>query len=350
MNTNSSTPFHLTSYGGIYCADSLDFMQNNMEKETTALIFTSPPFALLRKKAYGNVDAAQYLDWFRPFAVAFKRLLKPDGSLVIDIGGSWIRGQPTRSLYHFELLIMLCQEFGFHLAQEFFWWNPAKLPSPAEWVTVRRIRVKDAVNCLWWLSLSPWPKASNRRVLQPYSNSMRALMVKGHRPKIRPSGHDISDRFGIHHSGSIPPNLISLAHTESNSKYQRFCRAHKLKPHPARFPSELPEFFIHMLTDQNDLVFDPFAGSCATGEAAERTKRLWICCDLHEAYLKGALGRFPAGQGMPERLPQSKAAEESYYRAYRPGALWNGTQKEAPLESGKGSELRRQPRQVSGRS
>jgi len=121
---------------------------------------TSPPFALVRKKDYGNADANQYLEWFRPFGLAFKRILKPSGSLVIDIGGAWIAGQPTRSLYHYELLIILFLEMGFHLAQEFYWWNPSKLPTPAEWVTVRRVRVKDAVNCVWWLSPSPWPKAT----------------------------------------------------------------------------------------------------------------------------------------------------------------------------------------------
>ena len=155
MKTKPRTLFHATNAGEIHCADSLDLMRDQLEERSANLILTSPPFALIKKKRYGNVDAGKYLDWFRPFAAAFRRLLKPDGSLVIDIGGAWIPGQPTRSLYHFELLIMLCREFGFHLAQEFFWWNPAKLPTPAEWVTIRRIRVKDAVNCIWWLSPTP---------------------------------------------------------------------------------------------------------------------------------------------------------------------------------------------------
>src|SRR5690606_28107862 len=123
-----------------------------LEANSIDLIMTSPPFGLVKKKDYGNEDADEYIDWFRKFADGFRRVLKPEGSLVIDIGGSWVQGQPTRSLYHFELLIMLVKEFGFHLAQEFYWWNPSKLPSPAEWVTIRRIRVKDAVNCIWWLS------------------------------------------------------------------------------------------------------------------------------------------------------------------------------------------------------
>jgi site-specific DNA-methyltransferase (cytosine-N4-specific) len=165
---------------------------------------TSPPFGLVRKKDYGNEEADLYLEWFRRFANGFKKVLKPNGSVIIDIGGSWKKGQPTRSLYHFELLIMLCKEYGFHLAQEFYWWNPAKLPTPAEWVNIRRVRVKDAVNCIWWLSLTPYPKASNRRVLQPYSDSMKDLFLNGYTPKLRPSGHDISNKFSRDNGGAIP--------------------------------------------------------------------------------------------------------------------------------------------------
>ncbi len=206
--------FHKTAQGKIFLGDSRALFRDAMKDGSVDLIMTSPPFGLVRKKEYGNVDAHEYLEWFKSFGGAFRRALKPQGSLVIDIGGAWIPGQPTRSLYHYELLVMLCREFGFHLAQEFFWWNPARLPTPAEWVTVRRIRAKDAINCIWWLSITPWPKASNRRVLQPYSESMRELLIKGYTPRLRPSGHDISDCFGTDNGAAIPPNLIAIAHTE----------------------------------------------------------------------------------------------------------------------------------------
>jgi site-specific DNA-methyltransferase (cytosine-N4-specific) len=331
--------FHQTSLGRIFLGDSLEMFRSEIGPASVDLIVTSPPFGLVRKKDYGNVDANEYLNWFRPFAAAFHRALKPHGSLVIDIGGSWNPGQPTRSLYHYELLIMLCREFKFHLAQEFFWWNPARLPTPAEWVTVRRVRVKDAIDCIWWLSPTPWPKASNRRVLQPYSESMRELLEKGYKPMLRPSGHDISDRFGVDNGAAIPPNLIALAHTESNSAYIRYCRRHGIVPHPARFPTEIPEFFIRMLTDPGDLVVDPFAGSCATGEAAERTRRAWICCDVVEEYLKGALGRFQKGAQENDRLNRAeKTNGEEAYKAYKPGLLWNGGEEDVPLPADGGAK------------
>lgn len=331
--------FHETARGRILLGDSLGMFREEIEPGAVDLIMTSPPFGLVRKKDYGNADADDYLEWFRPFAAAFHKALKPQGSLVIDIGGSWVSGQPTRSLYHYELLIMLCKEFGFHLAQEFFWWNPARLPTPAEWVTVRRIRVKDAVNCIWWLSPTPWPKASNRRVLQPYSDSMKVLLAKGYKPMLRPSGHDISDCFGTDNGAAIPPNLISLAHTESNSAYIRYCREHGIIPHPARFPREIPEFFIRMLTEAGDLVVDPFCGSCATGEAAERTRREWICCDLVEDYLKGALGRFQRGKVEKYSVAKSeKPNGEDSYRAVKPGLLWNGVEDDEPLAADGGAK------------
>jgi DNA modification methylase len=311
-----------TDLGKIVHGDSLQVLQD-IEPKSVDLIMTSPPFGLVRKKEYGNVDAKDYIDWFRTFGEIFKRILKEDGSLVIDIGGSWNKGQPTRSLYHFKLLIMLCEEIGFHLAQEFFWWNPSKLPTPAEWVTVRRIRVKDAINCIWWLSLSPFPKASNRRVLQPYSDSMKDLLENGYKAKKRPSGHDISKNFSINNNAAIPPNLIALPNTESNSYYLRYCAANNIKPHPARFPAGLPEFFIRMLTEKDDLVIDPFAGSCVTGEVAERLQRNWVCIDSVEEYLKGAVGRFNKAN-----FQENGKREEVYYKIPRPGLLWEDNENE----------------------
>lgn len=283
--------FHKTSLGEVMWGDSRSYLFSAAERSVD-LVMTSPPFGLVRKKSYGNEDADQYCEWFRPFAEGFKRVLKDDGSLVIDIGGAWVPGQPTRSLYHFKLLIMLVEEFGFHLCQEHYWWNPSKLPTPAEWVNVRRVRVKDAVNCVWWLSKTPFPKANNRRVLQPYSKSMRDLLKNGYTAKLRPSGHDISDKFQIDNGGSVPPNLLAIANTESTSRYQEFCRANNIPIHPARFPAQLPEYFIRMLTEPGDLVLDPFGGSCVTGAVAEATKRKWVCCELSEEYLQGAVARF----------------------------------------------------------
>lgn len=288
-------------FGSMWLGDSLGMLHGQLAEKSVDLIMTSPPFGLVRKKSYGNEDAEQYVEWFRPFAEGFKRVLKDTGSLVIDIGGAWKSGLPVRSLYHFKLLLMLCEEFGFYLAEEHYWWNPAKLPTPAEWVNVRRIRVKDAVNCIWWLSPTPWPKANNRRVLAPYSDAMLDLLEKGYTRRLRPSGHDISDKFGTDNGGSVPPNLLALANTESNGRYQEYCREKHLPIHPARYPAAIPEYFVRMLTDRGDLVVDPFAGSCVTGEVCEALERRWRCCELSHEYLEGARARFLPNRGRRER-------------------------------------------------
>lgn len=211
-----------------------------------------------------------------------------------------------------------------HQCQEHYWWNPAKLPTPAEWVNIRRIRVKDAINCIWWLSRTPWPKASNKRILAPYSESMRSLLKNGYTPKLRPSGHDISAKFGRDNGGSVPPNLLALANTESNGAYQEYCKANELPVHPARFPAGIPEYFIRMLTDEGDLVVDPFGGSCVTGEVAESLKRKWICCELVEDYLKGARARFVGLR------PKLRKTESSPYQIFPPCSL-NGASDTTPL-------------------
>ncbi|MBU2688675.1 MAG: site-specific DNA-methyltransferase [Actinobacteria bacterium] len=337
-DTDKPQTYFKTKLGSMVLGDALDVMAK-WKASSIDLIVTSPPFGLVRKKDYGNKAANEYVEWFKQFGEEFKRVLKDDGSLVIDIGGSWIPGQPTRSLYHFKLLIMLCDELGFNLAQEFYWWNPSKLPTPAEWVNIRRVRVKDAVNCVWWLSPTPWPKASNRRILQPYSPSMRVLLKNGYQAKKRPSGHDISTKFSIDNGAAIPPNLLAVANTESNSYYLRYCKEQGLKPHPARFPAEVPEFFIRMLSDKSDKVLDPFAGSCVTGEVCERLKRKWTCVELVEEYLQGAKGRFMNGQVTKVKNGEGKDKDpvedsSNYYRIPRTGILWNGQDEGSLVEDG----------------
>jgi site-specific DNA-methyltransferase (cytosine-N4-specific) len=181
------------------------------------LVFTSPPFALTRQKEYGNEPVERYLEWFMPFCVEIRRVLKDNGSFVLDIGGAWVPGMPVRSVYHLDLAVRLANSKLFILAQEFYWCNPARLPTPAEWVTIRRIRVKDAVNMVWWFSKTEEPKANNRKVLQPYSEAMRSLMRNGYTPKKRPSGHDISRHFQKDNGGAIPPNLLRGSKTKTAS-------------------------------------------------------------------------------------------------------------------------------------
>lgn len=298
-------PYYMTRLGSAYLSDSLDVLQKLPDKSVN-LVVTSPPYALHFKKEYGNASKEDYTQWFRPFAKEIHRVLTDDGSFVLNIGGSYNKGTPTRSVYHFKLLIELVEIVGFHLAQECFWYNPAKMPVPAEWVTVRRIRVRDSVEYIWWLSKTAWPKASNLAVLKEYSEDMLRLARNGVRETKRPSGHVIRESFDkISAGGAIPPNVVEVQMPESmmklgnnaaNDEYTKLCKESGIKIHPARFPAALPSFFIKLLTTPNDLVVDPFAGSNTAGAVAEGLDRRWIACDSEEEYLRASRFRFNNNQ------------------------------------------------------
>lgn len=301
--------YYRTKFGAAYLTDSLAALRK-LPDNSINLIVTSPPYALHFKKAYGNVTKDKYVDWFLGFAREMRRVLADDGSFVLNIGGSYNEGTPTRSLYQYRLLIRLVDEIGFHLAQECFWYNPAKMPMPAEWVTVRKMRVKDAVEYVWWLSKTPWPKASNQRVLrETLSPDMLRLNRNGLKETTRPGGYKINASWAeIKGKGAIPSNFIQgelfeieppdnaliMGNNAANDPYTLRCKEEGIKIHPARYPRVLPEFFIKMLTEEGDIVLDPFAGSNTTGAVAESLRRRWLAFENVEEYLKGSKFRFEA--------------------------------------------------------
>ena len=285
---------YFTKYGAAYIGDSLDLLKQ-LPDNSVNLVITSPPFALLREKEYGNKNQDEYLLWLSEFAKLVFQKLKDDGSFVVDVGGAYQRGMPVRSLYNFKIPIIFCEEIGFYLAEDFYWYNPSKLPSPIEWVNKRKIRAKDSVNNVWWFSKTPFPKADITKVLAPYSDRMQKLLEnpeKYYKPQLRPSGHDISNSFGNNNGGAIPSNLLQISNSESNSNYLAACKKLEMKSHPARFPSKLPEFFINFLTAPGDLVVDIFSGSNTTGFAAETLKRKWLSFDNVAEYVAMSGFRF----------------------------------------------------------
>jgi len=338
-------PHYTTSHGAAYQGDSRELLDDFPENSIN-LIVTSPPFALQKKKEYGNKDLDDYNEWFLDFAEKVERILTENGSFVVDIGGGWEKGKPIRSLYHFDLLTQLAgDDSPFNLAQDFYWYNPAKLPTPAQWVTIERIRVKDAVNHVWWLSKGERPKADNTKILKEYSDSQKTLMEEGYRDKKRPSGHNISDKFDdpkedgairpnlwnevtdsqyppdileLLDQSDVPPKLLSVAeregvleelaevvlsdyfddnvlefaNTASNTHYLKACKELDVDPHPARFPRDLPSLFIQFLTEPDDYVLDIFAGSNMTGRVAQDMDRQWMAFEYQEKYLETSKLRF----------------------------------------------------------
>jgi len=316
-------PAYFTKKGRAYIGDSRELLAA-LPDDSINLVITSPPFALQRQKAYGNLDQHEYIDWFLDFAKLVHRKLKSDGSFVVDFGGAYMKGVPARSLYNFRVMIRMVDELGFFLAEDFYWFNPSKLPSPIEWVNKRKLRVKDAVNTVWWFSKTEWPKSDITKVLAPYSDRMKKLIEdpdKFYTPKVRPSGHDIGRGFAKDNGGAIPPNLLQISNSESNGQYLSGCKAVGVRGHPARFPAKLPEFFIRMLTDPDDLVVDIFGGSNTTGQVAEAEGRRWMAFEALPEYVGASAFRFldkslPLNEmkGLYERVVSGESVGLDNYR------------------------------------
>lgn len=301
-------PHHQTSFGSYFIGDSEKLLKGSLGGKLSGkvqLILTSPPFPLNNKKSYGNLKGERFKRWLASLAPVFAELLTEDGSIVIEMGNAWEPGRPVQSLLHLESLIAFVEhpQAGLRLCQQFVCYNPSRLPSPAQWVTVNRIRLTDSFTHLWWMAKTDFPKADNRKVLRPYSNSMRSLLKRGsYNAGNRPSQHHISKKsFLANHGGSIAhnlfemepivageelrlPNVFKLSNTDSNSYFMRCCREQKITPHPARMQVGLAAFFIELLTDPGDLVLDPFAGSNTTGYTAQLLGRRWVSIDMEEAY------------------------------------------------------------------
>lgn len=304
-----------TGRGLMYEGSTEQFLRSPLAKRyegKVKLIFTSPPFPLNTKKAYGNLKGEKYVKWLAEFAPLLRKLLKPNGSVVLELGNAWEPGKPVMSTLALEALLAFHKQGKFLLAQQFVCHNPARLPSPAQWVNIERIRLKDAYTHLWWMSRSERPYANNRNVLKPYSESMLQLLrTQRYNAGKRPSQHNIGTKsFLTNNKGAIPSNVLTFTNTHSGDQYQVYCREHELKPHPARMPSGLAEFFISFLTRPGDIVLDPFAGSNTTGAAAESLKRRWVSVEASRDYIEGSRGRFvrqKAKANDRSRIPKGSA-------------------------------------------
>ncbi|WP_422860657.1 DNA-methyltransferase [Flagellimonas sp. S174] len=314
-STSYSRKFQ-TDLGLLVKGDSVKLLKNKLKEDLRGkinLIVTSPPFPLNNKKKYGNEKGEEYLKWFVEMAPIFSELLTDDGSIIIEIGNSWEPERPVQSLLHLECLMGMVKhpKANLRLIQEFICYNPSKLPSPAQWVTVNRLRTVDSYTHIWWIAKSDFPKADNSKVLRPYSKSMKTLLKKqDYNSGKRPSEHNISKSgFLKDHGGSIshnffemepldenrdvrlPHSVLSFSNTSSNDYFLSKCREKNITPHPARMSGGLVNFFIEFLTDEGDIVLDPFGGSNTTGYCAEKLKRKWLSFELDDGYIKQAILR-----------------------------------------------------------
>lgn len=267
------------------------------------LILTSPPYFLTKDRAYGGYGKSEkeYVATLVSMVESWLPMLTKTGSVALNLGFSGSDPHTGQSSIAPErVLIALEDQLGLHLVQRIVWENPAKPPS-GYWTTKARQRLTETNEIVYWLSLNPKAsKADNRRVLQPYSGKQVELM-RQHAQKIsrsgrltKPSGHSAClDSYYADNGGAIPKTLASHPHESAHSNYSKVCKEMGLPRHPAMMPFGLAQMLVKLITQEQDLMADPCAGSLQTALAAEMNNRRWCASELVKEYLQGAYhGRF----------------------------------------------------------
>lgn len=275
------TPAHTTDLGALYVGDSLDVLRE-LPDNSVDLVVTSPPYD--RQPKYGNGEKYRN-DWYHGFFLKLTgevyRILAPHGSFVLNYRSK--RYGKERGTLQYELVFLL-REQGFLFAEDFVWGKPS--PPPGRFNHF----LKDAVEyCFQFAKTGDWqffpeqcltPARWDRRDVERRKklahNYERANAPSGQGRKRVQAGPDlVRPSTLLHFEPEFQPNPTG---------------------HPARFPVDLPEFFIKLLTKPGDLVVDPFAGTCTTAVAAERLGRRWLLSELDGRYTAVLAERLATGR------------------------------------------------------
>lgn len=257
------------------------------------LVLTSPPYA--DKRDYGtegsSVSADDYVTWFLPKARQIYRVLKPNGSFVLNISDKVV--DDFQHLYVFDLVLALCKKVGFHLVRDYIWYNPATPPNVYSRGGYGRTK-KSHEYCFWFSKSNEWTFNLDP-IRKPYSRDMLRYLKgegKGDRQQnTRPSTHNFDcEKIWNNNGGSDPGSVIECGNTSSNDAFMKLCKERGIS-HPARFPEKLVEFFILSGTNPGDLVLDPFSGSGTTAVVAAVNGRRWVGIDMNEVFCELAAER-----------------------------------------------------------
>ena len=274
----------------------------DLPSRSVDLVLTSPPYA--DQRDYGTEDSSispdDYIKWFTPKARQIKRVLKDNGSFILNISDKIVDG--FQHLYAFELVIFLCKKIGFHLVRDYIWYNPATPPNVFSRGGFGRTK-KSHEYCFWFSKGQEWIFNLDA-IRKPYSKDMEKFLLgkgKGDRTQnIRPSTHNFNcEKVWVDNGGSDPGSVIALGNTNSNDVFSKLCKERDIA-HPARFPEKLAEFFILAGTEEGALVLDPFSGSGTTAVSAARNKRRWIGIDTNADYCDLAAARMTKELGGEE--------------------------------------------------
>lgn len=257
----------------IYCDDSSKLLsdQNFFSSNSIDLIVTSPPYADRRKKHYGGPSPEKYVQWFMPFTEGFHRVLKPKGSLILNIKENANRGE--RQTYVLELILTM-KESGWFWIEDYIWHK--KNVFPGKWPN----RFRDAwEHCLHFTKSKDFNMYQDAVKVPIGDWAATRLNNLGPKDKTRnmsqtDSGFGIQLVNWVRKRKVYPSNVLYLPTISDN------------KNHCAVFPEALPAWFIRLFTKKGGLVLDPFIGSGTTAIAAMKLDRNFVGIDMNKKYCK----------------------------------------------------------------
>lgn len=259
-----------------------------------SLIFSSPPYPLNKARAYGNPNEREIVDFICDTLEPLIEALAEDGSLALNVSNDiFLPGMPARSTYVERLVLEICDRFApMFLMDRLVWQNLAKMPGPLQWASKTRQQLNTGYEPILWFARNPLRvKANNNRVLEPHTEKHLKLMQSGGEQRETSYGDGAyrlkAGSFGNMTEGRIPKNVLTRGHRCAHGlRHRKASIELGLPTHGAGQPFSIPEFMIRFLTEEGDLVCDPFAGRSMTGLAAELNNRAWMTGEINLEYIR----------------------------------------------------------------
>ncbi len=252
----------------IFLGDSREVLKQ-FPDNSIDLIVTSPPYADQRRNTYGGIKPEEYVDWFLPISEQLLRVLKPDGTFILNIKEKVVNGE--RSTYVLELILALRQQ-GWLWTEEFIWHK--KNSFPGKWPN----RFRDAWERLLQFNKQRKFKMFQEAVMVPMGDWADKRLKNLSQTDLIRDNSKVGSGFGKRVANWLgrdmvyPTNVLHMA-TETRNKN-----------HSAVFPEKLPEWFIKLFTREGDVVLDPFMGSGTTVIVAQKMGRRAIGIDIQPEY------------------------------------------------------------------
>ena len=244
--------------------DCLHFMRT-LPDDCIDLVVTSPPYAEQRADTYGGVPEQDYPDWFSSIGKEIYRILKPTGLFVLNIKESVKNG--VRSTYVLKTVLSLSEIFNW---SDTYIWNKTN-PFP----TGSKKRLKDGFEyCYVFSKTNNYKFYPNNVLHQSTSKYLESEKRRSNR-----NAHSVTNGSGMNMYRRASPDLVRPSNVIT---FPTDTTNHK---HPATFPIELPSFFIKLMTEENDIVYDPFAGSGTTLKAAQQLNRHYLGSEIESQYI-----------------------------------------------------------------